>query len=627
MCGITGIFAFNPVGRINLVHLEGATRCLESRGPDFQDSWFDDRVGLGHRRLSIIDTSDAGNQPMTDATGRYHIIYNGEIYNYRELQAALRASGVGFRSDSDTEVLLYAYIHWGTDLLEKLNGFFAFAIYDQQEQSLFVARDRYGIKPLYFFQDEDKFLFASGMQSILTYGIERKLNKAALHAYFQLTYIPAPMSMIAGVHKLEPGHYLRVERTGVEKHRYYTFPYREKPSIASFENAKTALVETLRKSVHDRLIADVPLGAFLSGGVDSSVIVALASEQVQGLKTFSIGFKDNQYFDETAYAELVSEKYKTDHHTITLNHTDLLSEVSHAVASIDEPFADSSALPVYMLSKHTKKQVKVALSGDGADEIFSGYNKHSAWLMSLSSAAPGRLVEKLAPLWSVLPKSRNNRLTDTFRKLERFAKTQRLDLKERYWFLASFVADDQIDRLLKAGLEAGSLSGFKNQMLKTLTTGDLNEILAIDSQLVLQGDMLTKVDMMSMANGLEVRVPFLDPRVVSLAFDMPAHFKVRGNNRKLILREAFRDFLPAAIFTRPKHGFEIPLLAWFKSEMKAKLEEKVFNREKIEEQGIFDWNEIARIKRKLYSFNPGDISVLVWSLYVFQCWYERFFKV
>lgn len=625
MCGITGIFAFNSVGRISLVHLEKATRCLEQRGPDVQDSWFDGVAGLGHRRLSIIDTSPTGNQPMADASGRYRIIYNGEVYNFRSIRKELQQKGVAFRSETDTEVLLYAYIHWGTDFLQRLNGFFALAIYDQEEESLFLARDRFGIKPLVYHTGDDKFLFASEMKSLLAYGIDRKINRSALRLYFQLTYIPAPHSILEGVQKLEPGHYLKVGKSHVEKQKYYEFPYTGTPKLRSFEQAGNDLVDQMRAAVHDRLVADVPLGAFLSGGIDSSIIVALASEQVSDFKTFSIGFKDNAYFDETRYANLVAERYKTDHRVFSLTNDDLLNSVDAAVDYLDEPFADSSALPVYILSKETRKHVTVALSGDGADEVFSGYNKHSAWLMSLQKNAGSAAVASFGWLWRALPRSRSNKLTDTFRKLDRFAKAQGYGLKERYWFLASFTQDNQIDRLLEPTYRAENFDLIKEPYLRGIVTGDLNEVLAADAQLVLPGDMLTKVDLMSMANSLEVRVPFLDHRVVSAAFDMPVSFKAKGNQRKIILREAFRAYLPDELYGRPKHGFEVPLLSWFRKELKDDLDQMVFNREKIEAQGLFEWKEIARAKRKLHAFNPGDVPVLVWSLFVFQNWYDRYF--
>lgn len=626
MCGITGIFAFNSIGRINLVHLEAATRCLEKRGPDYQNTWFDEVVGLGHRRLSVIDTTPAGNQPMQDATGRYHIIFNGEIYNYRQLRQELQGKGITFSSESDTEVLLYAYIEWGPECLERLNGFFAFAVYDAADEILFLARDRFGIKPLLYFQDEDKLIFASEMKSILSYGIDRKLDLQALNLYFQLTYIPAPFSIIEGVKKLEPGHYLLCSRKSVDKKRYYDLPFREQPEIHDPETAKRLLIEKLRKSVRDRLVADVPLGAFLSGGIDSSVIVALASEQVPDLKTYSIGFASNKYFDETNYANLVAKRFQTDHHVFSLTNDDLLNEVKDVVSSIDEPFADSSALPVFILSRKTREHVTVALSGDGADELFSGYNKHSAWLMSLEPGFRNKMIRELGWFWKALPGSRSNFLTDTFRKLDRFASMEKFDLKERYWYLATFTRENQINRLLTGEYRTASVDSFKEHLLDPIRTGDLNEVLAVDSRLVLPGDMLTKVDLMSMAHGLEVRVPFLDPAVVDLAFNLSSGLKANASGRKIVLREAFKDLLPPEVYHRQKHGFEVPLLDWFRKEMRAELNEMVFNPKKIRDQGIFEWKEISWIKRKLFSFNPGDIHILVWSLYVFQNWYSRYFR-
>ncbi|MFH6985097.1 asparagine synthase (glutamine-hydrolyzing) [Marinoscillum luteum] len=625
MCGITGIFAFNSVGRINLVHLEAATRRLEKRGPDVHNTWFDEVAGLGHRRLSIIDTSAAGNQPMKDVSGRYHIVFNGEIYNYKHLRTELQNEGCVFHSDSDTEVLLQAYIRWGQEVLPRLNGFFAFAIYDQEEESLFLARDRFGIKPLVYHVDGDRLLFASELKALMAYGLDKQINREALHLFFQLTYIPAPLSILEGVKKLLPGHYMMIQHGAVEIKKFYEFPYREAPPIRGLAEAKQQLITTLRKAVTDRLVADVPLGAFLSGGIDSSVIVALASEEVKDLKTYSIGFKDNKYFDETHYAQLVADKFQTDHHVFSLTNDDLLAEVQNVVDYIDEPFGDSSALPVFILSKETRKHVTVALSGDGADEIFSGYNKHSAWLMSQQTSARNSLIASLGGLWEKLPKSRNHKVTDTIRQLHRFASAQKMTLRERYWFLASFTNDLQIGRLLKSDYQTDHMS-FKNNLLQLMRVGELNEVLALDSQLVLQGDMLPKVDMMSMANGLEVRVPFLDPAVVEMAFSMHTDLKATSAGRKIVLREAFREVLPEELYQRPKHGFEVPLLDWFKGALKGELEKKVFNREKVEAQAIFDWNEIARIKKKLYSFDPGDTHILVWCLFVFQNWYHRYFN-
>ncbi|MFY0598151.1 MAG: asparagine synthase (glutamine-hydrolyzing) [Cyclobacteriaceae bacterium] len=628
MCGITGIFSFNPIGRMNLIHLEAATGILAKRGPDAHNTWFDETAGLGHRRLSIIDTSDEANQPMQNDDGRYRIVFNGEIYNYKEIRETLRNEGFTFRTESDTEVLLNAYIRWGEKCLDQLNGFFAFAIYDAEERSMFIARDRYGIKPLYYYTDNNSVLFASEMKSILAYGIPKEIDRESLHLYFQLTYIPAPQTIFKDVRKLGAGEFIRIKEGEIEVKTYYEIPHSDSPELRDFEATKSKLVETMRESVHKRLVSDVPLGAFLSGGIDSSIIVALASEKVSGLKTYSIGFKDNEYFDETAYANLVAEKYNTDHHVFKLSNDDLLGEIDHVLDYIDEPFADSSALPVYLLSQQTKKHVTVALSGDGADEIFSGYNKHSAWLLSQENSKSNKFISSMSGLWKVLPKSRYTGLTDTVRKLNKYASLLNLGESEKYWFLASFVSDQNIGRLLRDEWKGDQslLDQFKEVNLEKVKEGQINDVLLNDSRLVLEGDMLAKVDRMSMANSLEVRVPFLDSAVVKLAFSMPGDFKISEKHRKIVLREAFRNMLPEELFTRPKHGFEVPLIDWFKKELKSKLEEVVFNQERVEAQGIFNWAEIKRIKRQLYSFDPGDVHIQVWSLLVFQNWYFKYFE-
>ncbi len=627
MCGITGLYAFNMVGRINLIHLEAATRCLEKRGPDNQGSWFDDVVGLGHRRLSVIDTSPEANQPMIDETGRYRIIFNGEIYNYEGLGRELRAKGITFNTKSDTEVLLKAFIHWGPACLSRLNGFFAFAIYDQEEESLFIARDRMGIKPLLYYQDEDKVLFASEMKSILSYGLRRELNTTALHLYFQLTYIPAPLSMIKGVKKLRPGCFMTISKKGgVKIRRYYEIPYQKEPAVESLDQATKKVRDMLTRSVQRRLVADVPLGTFLSGGIDSSIITALAAREVKKLDTFSIGFKDNQYFDETKYAEMVAKKYHTNHHVFSLTNNDLYGHLHRMIQSIDEPFADSSALPVHLLSQLTRKHVTVALSGDGADEIFSGYNKHSAWVMSKESGLRNTLISNLDWLWTRLPKSRNSGLSDKVRQLHKMADLLSMSDEDKYWFLALFTPDDEIGRLLKSSFKGSQkeINKFKKSIQSLTGSGSLNEMLFADTQLVLPNDMLQKVDLMSMANSLEVRVPFLDHELVQLAFSLPEKFKVDGMKRKIILREAFDDLLPTELLNRPKHGFEVPLLDWFRREMKSDLDDWVFDREKIEDQGIFQWEEIKRVREKLHSPDPGDVTIKVWSLFIFQKWYDTY---
>ena len=324
MCGITGIFAFNQVGRLNMINLAKATEAIGSRGPDNQGHFHDDFVGLGHRRLSIIDTSHEANQPMTDGSGRFNIIYNGEIYNYKQLRKELEAAGFQFSTSSDTEVLLNLYIKFGAHCLNKLNGFFSFAIYDNQENELFIARDRFGIKPLHYYQDQDKMLFGSEVKSILAYGIEKEVDFTTLYTYLQLNYIPAPKSMLKGIQKLLPGHYLTVNNEDVQVHQYYNVNRQIVPFTGSFDEAVTDFRTLMEESVMSRLVSDVPLGTFLSGGVDSTVVSAIAARHVEKLRTFSIGFKDEPFFDETNYASKAAKLLNTEHTVFKLTNNDLV---------------------------------------------------------------------------------------------------------------------------------------------------------------------------------------------------------------------------------------------------------------------------------------------------------------
>ena len=363
MCGITGIYSYNTLGRLFMINLVRATDAISSRGPDFQGVYNDEVVGMGHRRLSVIDPSPAGNQPMKDETERYILVYNGEIYNYKSLRSRLQKSGVQFHSESDTEVLLHLLIHEGIGCLNKVNGFFAFAFYDRQEECLLLVRDRYGIKPLFYYYDEDKFLFSSEMKSIFMYGIDKKPDIESLKLYLQLNYIPAPYSMLHNVKKLEPGHFLRIKGNNVEKKSYYDLKKIKIPVIpGDYEGQKQRFEELLEQSVTDRLVSDVPLGTFLSGGIDSSVISALAARHTDKLHTFSIGFRDEPFFDETKYARQVAAHIGSEHTVFRLSDEDLYAHVFDILDYLDEAFADSSAIAVSILSRETRKHVTVALS-------------------------------------------------------------------------------------------------------------------------------------------------------------------------------------------------------------------------------------------------------------------------
>lgn len=628
MCGITGIFAFNLVGKMNMIHLAGATHALEKRGPDFEDIYHDQFVGLGHRRLSIIDTSLAGNQPMWDETKRYAIVYNGEIFNFRELRNQLEATGIGFHSNSDTEVLLKLFIREGAHCLNKLNGFFAFCIYDKQEQSFFLARDQYGIKPLLYIYDEDKFIFASEMKALLQYGIDKSLDYTSLYTYLQLNYIPAPDTIFKSVKKLLPGHYLKITKGQLSAASYYSIPSQPAQNI-SYESAKEKFKSLLEISVQRRLVADVPLGCFLSGGIDSSVITGLAKKHKPDLHTFSIGFTDEKFFDETNYANLVSKHFHTQHTVFSLTNTDLYEHVHSILDYMDEPFADSSAINVFILSKETRKHATVALSGDGADELLGGYNKHAAHYRAIHPGWKENLAASLGSLWKAWPQSRNNPLGNKARQLVRFADGMKVPPQERYWRWAGLAKESEAFRLLHEASQhhvaQEEYRTRKQKILKHLDKNEqLNNILLTDSLLVLPNDMLTKVDLMSMANSLEIRPPFLDYELVNFLFSLPDDFKINATLRKRILQDAFKDFLPPKLYNRPKKGFEIPLLKWLRNEMRSLIEHDLLSGRFVEDQRIFNYLEVERLKKQLFSASPGDAHARIWALVVFQRWWKNY---
>ncbi|MFN9502663.1 MAG: asparagine synthase (glutamine-hydrolyzing) [Chryseotalea sp.] len=631
MCGITGIFAFNLIGKIHRIHVTQATMQLAKRGPDHQGIYTDDWVGLGHRRLSIIDTSEAANQPMWDASGRYAIIFNGEIFNFLELKQDLEKKEVSFSTHSDTEVLLQLLITEGRTALNKLNGFFAFCFYDKVEQKFLVARDRFGIKPLLYVFDDDKFIFASEMKSILAYGIDKSLDYKALHHYLHLNYIPAPFSIFKSVKKLLPGHYIEIEAGKIRREKYYEIPYthRDEKYIFSYEAAKEKIKELLEDSVQKRLIADVPIGCFLSGGIDSSIITGLAARHKSNLHTFSIGFADESFFDETHYAKLVAKHFGTEHTVFSLNNQDLFEHIFDALDYLDEPFADSSALNVFILSKETRKHATVALSGDGADELLGGYNKHAAFLAMEKGGMLPSIISSLHPLWKALPKSRNGKISNIIRQLEKFAEGKKLPLPERYWRFAGFTKANEIDFLLssssKEKINRASIEQSISQWTNALKGKDsINEVLLTDTKFVLPNDMLTKVDFMSMANALEVRVPFLDYRFVDYVFSLPSSFKITKNLRKRVLQDAFRELLPDALYNRPKKGFEVPLLKWLRKDLKHIIDNDLLSKATIEKQGIFNVEAIEQLKKQLYSANPGDAHARIWGLLVFQYWWKKY---
>jgi len=642
MCGIVGIISSNEK---ELSKIATATRTLSKRGPDNRSTEKFKGLSLGHARLSIIDTSIAANQPFKDVTERYTLVFNGEIYNYQELKEELVADGIEFSTSSDTEVLLYLYIKYGSDCLEKLNGFFSFSVFDATENSLFIARDRMGIKPLLYYFDGEQFIFASELKAILAFNIKKEIDKVSLFNYLQFNYIPTHNSIIENVKKLKPGHFIFIKNIDkiekeIEEELYYEIPTNQEVTLQTnamnYDKSQEMLRNLLDDAVQKRLVSDVPVGTFLSGGVDSSIISLLAKKHKSDLQTFSIGFKDEPFFDETIYANAVAKKIDTQHHVFSLTNNDLYEDLDNILDYFDEPFADSSAIAVYLLSKRTKEHVTVALSGDGADEMFSGYNKHMAEFKSRHPGIKESMVKMGYPLWSSLPKSRNSKFTNINRQLHKFSLGARLTNKARYWKWASILNEEKANYLLKEELifnpqrlsdTAFEYKKRKEDLLKHIRRdGDINDVLYTDMKMVLTNDMLRKVDAMSMANSLEVRTPFLDHRLVNFAFSLPTAFKINQDMKKKILQDSFRKELPEEIYKRPKHGFEVPLLSWFRNELRSRIENDLLSDNFIEEQGIFNVTAIKELKKQLFSNNPEDVQATIWAFIVFNTWSKKYLQ-
>ncbi len=606
MCGIAGIYYFDPKQKQRFKNTSVVLEKLKHRGPDHQGVLEIGSATLFHTRLSIIDTSTASHQPFQK--NKSVLCFNGELFNYKELQKDYQ----GLQTSGDVEVL-HALMEQNHDL-NRINGYFAFAYYTSENDSLFLARDRFGVKPLYYFKDSEKFAFASELSALLEL-IEDKqeLDPEQIYTYFRLNYCAGEKSIFKNIKQLLPGHSLSIKGHSLTVTPWYT---------AKKYHVTESLKDLLNDAVALRLQADVPVGSFLSGGIDSSIISALAKQHHPQLHTFSIGFKDETYFDESSFANLVAKHIGSTHHEFRISASDFEENIQDFLDRIDEPFADSSAFNVYLLSKLTKKHVKVALSGDGADELFKGYNKHKA--LHLARSRSNRLVaHTLHPIGKLFRESRQGKLPNTFRQLSKFKKLIELDELERLKFLAQISSGDEVHTLLKKSVSPN----YFNALFKVnvnFQKFDLKDV--FDLQTVLKDDMLVKADRFSMQHGLELRNPFLDYRIMEYALNLHDTEKINNKKQKLILQKEFAYLLPEEIFQRPKKGFELPLWKWLNTTLRSQIENRWLNRSFIEEQGLFNNDHILLLKNKLFSSDPGDTAAKVWALIIFQNWYSNHLK-
>ncbi len=579
MCGIAGFW-----GRGEASLAEKMAQVLRHRGPDHQGTWQKEDLHLAFARLSILDLDPRSHQPFVSADGRYVIVFNGEIYNFSELKAQLSKEGYSFRTTSDTEVLLHACVHWGIEALPRLRGMFAFAFYDSEARALLLARDRMGKKPLYYTAQPGLFAFASEPKALWLHPeVSKRLSLPALAAYLMLDYVPTPYAITEGLLKLEGGHYLLVREKGiVEGPKPYWQPQMISMRVPSFEEALTHLDRSLSEATRIRLIADVPVGVFLSGGIDSSTVAYYAQQHSSlPIKTFSIAFTEKSY-DESSYARRVAEHLGTDHQEEVLTPQRSLELLEAVFGYLDEPFADASILPTYFLSQITRRQVIVALGGDGGDELLAGYPTFIAdRYQGLLSWVPRRGMTWLMGLAEhLLPTSDSNIALDF--KVRQFLKGFTGPAVERHTrWLASFLPADLAQLLRRDLWEALQPHTqeeplfFLRPFLQALPEGTplFQQVVFLYYKTYLQEDILFKVDRASMYNSLEVRAPFLDREVVDFLSQLPRSYKQRGNNTKYLLKKLMEGRLPREILYRPKKGFGIPLPRWIREDLRAHIKE------------------------------------------------------
>jgi asparagine synthase (glutamine-hydrolysing) len=567
------------------------------------------------------------------------LVFNGEIYDFAETRKELVSRGHSLKSHTDTETVLHLYEEEGVACLKHLNGMFSFALWDARLQRLWLARDRLGKKPLVYYWDGKRLLFASEIKAILRDPeVPREIDFEALDLYLTLNYIPATWTIFKNIRKLLPGHYLLLEKGKLSIQSYWDIPVNEgEPEVPSpsdpvqWNQCKERLRALLDASVRRRLIADVPLGAFLSGGIDSSIMVALmARHSSRPVKTFSIGYKDLPSFDETRYAREVATFNRTEHYEFKLGYKDILDAFPKVLDNLDEPFADSSAVPTYIVSRETKRHVTVALSGDGGDELFAGYRMYLGEYWAKHYARiPGVLREKvIAPFIQSLPDARDKPSLELIRRAKKFLRGMSLSFPERFCGWREIFPFSMRRKLLRRPPDRNFYLDLIRQAVeekKGLFPEDgINLMLYLDVKGLLPGDMLTKVDRMSMANSLEVRVPFLDYTLVQYVFGLKGSTKLGAWRGKHILLETFKDLLPPLLHNRPKWGFEMPIGVWLRKELKFLIDEYL-HKDRVERQGIFD----PRIIRDMVSNHMSgrqDTSWQLWNLIVFEHWYEKYIE-
>ncbi|MGH7409968.1 MAG: asparagine synthase (glutamine-hydrolyzing) [Candidatus Methylomirabilis sp.] len=625
MCGIAGRVNFLSGAPVDRALITRMCDLLVHRGPDGEGTYAEGPVGLGHRRLAIIDLSPAAHQPMTNEDRSLWITFNGEIYNFRELRLGLEAAGHRFRSQSDTEVILHLYEEEGVKCLSRLRGMFAFAIWDSRERTLFLARDRLGKKPLYYLLNGYGIAFASEPKAFLADpSFKPQPNLQAISHYLTYQYVPSPLTAFEGVQKLPPAHYLLVKDGKVFIERYWKLRYGQKRQVTEQE-ACEELLARLREAVKLRLISDVPLGAFLSGGIDSGTIVALMTElSASPVKTFSIGFEEKEY-DELPYARLVAKRYGTDHHEFVVRPqaTEVLPKL---VWHYNEPFADSSAIPTYYLAQLTRQHVTVALNGDAGDENFAGYDRYRANVLAARYERIPRLLRRsMEALVRAIPAPERSK--SLLSRGKRFFEALAEPRERRYarW-VSHFHPDLKAQLCTEEFHRAAGGSDSVDLLLDVYRASDATDFidatLDVDVNTYLPDDLLVKVDIATMAHGLEGRSPMLDHEFMEFCASLPSQMKLRGRIKKYIFKQAVRGLLPREIIERPKMGFGVPLDHWFRNELKEMAHDTLLNPQSLG-RGYFRPEVIKRLLDE-HVRGVGKWHYQLWNLLMLELWHRTF---
>ncbi len=622
MCGIVGIFHFDPDKPVQQPILKRMNDAIVHRGPDDEGFFTQNHVGLAMRRLSIIDLS-GGHQPIFSADGQKVIVFNGEVYNFVDHRPALINKGYKFQTRTDTEVVLNLYQEFGEDFLSRLNGMFGLAIWDQAEQQLLLARDHLGVKPLYYYRDEEKLVFASEIKAILAHPeVKTELDLQGLNAFLKYGFTPAPFTMFKNIHKIPPAHYLRVCGRDVQVMKYWQLSYRDKHTGSEEEIAET-LYELLKSAVKYQLVSDVPLGSFLSGGIDSSGIVHLMKElDTEVINTYCIGFGEGfDFYNELEAAGRFARDYGTNHHEILVR-PDVVDLFPRLISQLDEPLADSSFLVTYLVSRLARETVTVILSGVGGDELFGGYRRYLNVQMNK--------YVKLMPLWfrrnvmkrvlNRLPVDRNNNLLNYFRLAKAYFNTADMALQQQYGEYTSVFKDDFREQL---ALENGHVSDFYNQYFAECDSDDLlDKIMYFDLKTSLPEQLLMLSDKMTMAVSLEGRVPYLDYRVVEYAARIPSHLKIRGFKLRHIQKQIFRNRFPDYVFEQKKKGFGAPVGVWIREELRDMCYD-LLGENYVRRQGVFNPQMVQRALDDHFNMREDYTDNLL-ALIAFQIWYESY---